>query len=487
MNKRMFSTLANSSKAVLRWGEISRGMYVTNRLSIAIVGRPNVGKSTLFNRILNKPVAIVYDEPGVTRDWQMYEGVFQDIPVRLFDTPGLMDVVLPDLHGQIHNAVKEVLQNCHGLFFLFDGKEGVTATDIALIQWLRKNISLQKIPLFLLANKCEKSFVGFSAEAEGASLGFGVPLTISALHGHGVAELGAVMKKLFASLPSEETLEDMQVAQEESVPTLVVMGRPNVGKSTFINTCLGMERVLTGSQAGLTRDAVVVKGQWDGKPFRFVDTAGLRKKSHVSGAIEKMACQETYHALVFAHVVVMMIDATRGIEKQDLVILEKITQEGRAVVVALSKWDHVEDPHTTLKNFSRCLEDAFVQGKSIPMVAFSSVTQKGLKSLREEVFRAYDTWNVRLSTGPLNRWLQKMMVAHAVPRCHGRPVRIKYIEQIKNRPPTFLLHGNKMEDLPESYKRYLINGLVKDFSLYGSSPRLIFRSSDNPYHGEKDS
>ncbi len=426
-------------------------------LSLALVGRPNVGKSTLFNRMVGKKRAIVHDSPGVTRDWQVVECTFHGQTLQLYDTAGLSDS-LEALHA-LPNPL---------LVWVLDGCEGVTPHDRQLGKLFHK----QGLPVLLVANKCEKE-TRMESLWEASQLGFGEPLPISAKHGLGLLDLARALTP-FNINPSSLT------PKETSIPTVVILGRPNGGKSSLMNRCLGYPRMITSPESGTTRDSIQCQAQWRGRKFNLVDTAGLRRISRIHSSLETLACKETYHALVFAHVAVLVIDAEAldprvGFEKQDLILMEKIRQEGRALVIALNKWDTLKDPQFFLKTLN---VPTMISKGEIPMIPLSCLTGQGFSSLWKQVLTSYDQWEHRLPTAQLNRWLRKKLDAHPMPLIKGLRVQVAYMTQAKTRPPTFVVFGHRVRQMPLSYQRYLITGLTQTFSL--PSVRLVLREGDSP-------
>ena len=422
--------------------------------SFAIVGRPNVGKSTLFNRLLGQKRAIVHDTPGVTRDWQEYFCTVQNMDLCLYDTPGIEHL------GQNTPPFRNI--KVQGLLWVIDVLEGLTPQDERLAKMLRKT----NIPLILVANKCESERSHHFALAEALRLGIQDPVLISALHGQGMPDLLQRLEGFSPQIHTQQSTPDKSI-------TVSIVGRPNSGKSTLVNRFLGYDRMKTEEQAGTTTDAVVSTGQWKGQSFRIVDTAGMRKKQNVRNSLEKLTCQESYRALMFSHVTIVLIDASAGgLSRQDILLVHKAEDEGRAVIIGLSKWDKVQDPKESLKNLPLSVA-------KYPVCPFSSVSGKGLDDLWDRVVESYSYWNKRLSTGPLNRWLAEKIKRHSAPLLKGYRMKVKYMTQVKSRPPTFSLFGYQVKALPESYKRYLINGLIEDFGL--SSPRLLLRNIPNPY------
>jgi GTP-binding protein len=422
--------------------------------ALAILGRPNVGKSTLFNRILGKTRAIVHDQPGVTRDWQLYKCVFEGVPLSLYDTPGVETD--PSLLRSL---------SIDGILWVLDGQQGVTGIDQTLASFLRK----QPIPIIVVVNKCENIKVQEAVMSEVARLGMGEPVFISARHGQGMMSLAHSISKLPNSEVSSQSLQEE--GPRDDILT-VIMGRPNAGKSSLVNAFLGYERMSTGPQAGITTDAVVTQGEWKGKKISIVDTAGLRKNFKGEDMLEKLAVKETTRALVFAHIAIIVIDTSEGIQRQDLVIADKAHQEGRSVIIALNKWDQVDAPKELLK------DAAYVLGK-YPIVPISCKNSQGLDKLWDQVLTSYAQWNERLSTGPLNRWLARQIIQNPPPMYKNHRIKIKYMTQIKSRPPTFSLFGYRVKSLPESYQRYLLNAMTREFQF--SSLRLVLNDTQNPY------
>jgi len=422
--------------------------------SFAIIGRPNVGKSTLFNRILGRYRAIVHDTAGVTRDWQEYTCTFEGLSLRLYDTPGIEEQQgkLQDIHVQ-------------GLIWVIDGQEGLTSRDIELAHWIRK----QNLPVIVVANKCESERVHDFALAECSRLGWGQPVLLSAKHGLGSWDLA---KAMAGSVPDLDTIEPKTEPELMKSLSVVIMGRPNVGKSTLVNRFLGFERMKTGPMAGITTDAVVTSGTWNDHTIQIVDTAGLRRRQHTGDMVEKLSCKETYRALVFSHVALVMLDASQGIQKQDMTLVDNAHEEGRAVIVVLNKWDSVENR----KEFIKDLPPSIARH---PVCPVSCYTGQGFSALWDQVLVSYGQWNERLPTGPLNRWLEKQLTANPPPMINGHRIKIKYMTQIKSRPPTFALFGYRVKDLPGPYQRYLTNRMTADFGF--SALRIVLNDTMNPY------
>jgi GTP-binding protein len=428
--------------------------------TVAILGRPNVGKSTLFNRLVGKRLAIVEPEPGVTRDWKESEARLAGVRFRLLDTPGLEDA---------------------------KPREGVTSLDRHFSNWLRSTGT----PVIVVANKCEGRG-GTELALDGFSLGLGTPVPISSEHGEGLVELYEALAPYIEpgglDSPTAETSEREPSADEEEGKEqtggplrLAIVGRPNVGKSTLVNSLLGEERVLTGPEPGVTRDAIPVDWTYDGRAIRLVDTAGLRRRSQVTARIERMSVAATERAVRLAEVVILVVDATVMLERQDLTIARRVVEEGRALVIAANKWDLIEDAGGALGRLRDRIERSLPQIKGVLTVTVSALTGENEAQLMRAVFRAYETWNRRVSTGELNRWLAALVERHPPPAVRGRPLRLRYMVQTKARPPTFILFASRPTQVPESYIRYIENGLRRDFGFEGTPVRITLRGGDNPF------
>ncbi len=467
--------------------------------TLALIGRPNVGKSTLFNRIAGKKLAIVDDTPGVTRDWRTSEGWLFDRAVRIIDTAGLEEKFDDSIQGRMRKQTESALKNADAVVFMIDGRAGVTPLDQHFAQWLRK----QKIPVILVINKAETDKAIATAMAESYSLGLGDPVALSAEHGTGMEELYEMLTPFFpeedetdkgdddenfASLEDLDEIEgkeDFEFAQEEDDPEkplkIAIVGRPNVGKSTLLNAIVEDERVMTGPEAGITRDAIAVDWDYKDRRFKLVDTAGMRKKSKVQDNIEKMSVEDSMRAIRLAQIVVLVIDGNDLFEKQDLQIAEHIINEGRALVVAVNKWDVVGDRDEALEELAHRMETSLAQIKEIPYQTISALNGKNINKLLDRCLYTYELWNKRISTAGLNRWLGKMESQNPAPLISGRPNRLKYITQIKTRPPTFAMWVARPDKLPEGHKRFIINGLRRDYDIPGVPVRLLIRKSKNPF------
>ena len=468
--------------------------------TLAIVGRPNVGKSTLFNRLVGRKLALVDDQPGVTRDLREGAARLADLRFTVIDSAGLEEVTDDSLQGRMRRLTERAVEMADVCLFVIDARQGVTATDQVFADILRK----KNANVILAANKAE----GRAADAgvlDAYSLGLGEPLRLSAEHGEGMDELYYILRPMseaFAARAVQDSPEvdvDLTEAEaelgEEEIeanahkPTLerplqiAVIGRPNAGKSTLINKIIGEERLLTGPEAGITRDAISVQSEWGGVPFRIFDTAGMRKRAKISDKLEKLSVSDGIRAVKFAEVVVVLLDAAIPFETQDLRIADFAETEGRAVVVAVNKWDLEEDKQEKLTALRDMFERLLPQLRGAPLVTVSARTGQGLDRLQAAILRAHDIWNRRISTGRLNQWLAAMTEAHPPPAPGGRRIKMRYMTQVKTRPPGFVVMCAHADMVPESYKRYLVNGLRANFDMPGTPIRLTLRSQSdqNPF------
>jgi len=459
---------------------------------LAIVGRPNVGKSTLFNRLVGKKLALVDNQPGVTRDLREGAARLGDLRFTVIDTAGLEEATDDSLPGRMRRLTERAVGMADACLFLVDARTGITPTDEVFADILRRSGT----PVILAANKAE----GRAAESgiiEAFGLGLGDPLALSAEHGEGMAELAVVLSPMIeeADARAEEALTDIDIEEGEDAPDrtkplqIAVIGRPNAGKSTLINKIIGEDRLLTGPEAGITRDSIAVSIDWDGTPMRIFDTAGMRKKAKVQEKLEKLSVSDGLRAVKFAEVVVVLLDAAVPFEQQDLRIADLAEREGRAVVVAVNKWDLEEHKQEKLRDMREAFERLLPQLRGAPLVTVSAKTGRGLDRLQQAIVRAYDVWNRRVPTATLNRWLAGMVEAHPPPAPAGRRIKLRYMTQAKTRPPGFVVMCSMPEKLPESYSRYLVNGLREDFDMPGTPIRLHMRSQAdaNPYKDRKKS
>jgi GTP-binding protein len=439
--------------------------------TIVIIGRPNVGKSTLFNRLVGKRLALVHDQPGMTRDRREGEGHLYDLHFTVMDTAGLSDPDASLLTQSMMDQTLAAIQEADLILFVVDGREGCTPYDQDLAKLLRR----QKKPLLVLANKCEGRH-GHGGLADAMSLGLGDVIPISAEHGEGLSDL------YDALVPYVPTSQDPEEGEPSEKPLLLaIVGRPNVGKSTLINQLIGQDRLLTGDMPGVTRDAIALDWEHQGRRIRLTDTAGMRKQSRAMASAERLAVMDTQRTIQFAEVVILLIDATAPLEKQDLTIASDVVEEGRALVLALNKWDLVKNKDAQMKEIQRILETQLTQARGIPCIPISAIHGKNLNRLLDAVFQIYKAWNQRLPTAKLNQWLQHVVTQHPAPAVAGRRIRLKYMTQIKSRPPTFALFASQAGELPTSYIRYLVNQMRQDFDLPGVPLRIYMRQGKNPY------
>lgn len=437
-------------------------------LRVAIIGRPNVGKSTLYNRLVGRRSAIVEDTPGVTRDWQEEEGRIGDYAFNIMDTAGLEDAKGTHLEGRMTQQTLMAAGRADVILFMVDAQTGLLPDDHHYAEWARR---LSK-PIILIVNKSEsrKTEGGF---LDAYGLGLGEPVPISAEHGEGMLEL-------FDRLKDFKTDREEESSRERRLQ-LAIVGRPNVGKSTLINELIGEERLLTGPEAGITRDSIGIDWTYQDRPIKLIDTAGLRKKARVRQRLEVLSSKDTLETIQYAEIVVLVIDGNEPLEKQELTIARHVVEEGRGLVIAINKWDDVAEKQKCLKGVFDILETSLTQVRGVSVVPISALYHKHFDKLFDAVFSLYDQWNRRVGTSELNRWLELMLENHSPPMVSGRRIKIRYMTQIKTRPPTFAIFVSSME-LPVSYQRYLVNGLRKDLGFGDGVPiRLQMRKGKNPY------
>ena len=453
--------------------------------TVAIVGRPNVGKSTLFNRLVGRRLALVDDRPGVTRDRREGRARLGDLAFTVIDTAGLEEAAPESLTGRMQEQTEAALASADAVLFLVDARAGSTPVDRAFADLVRRSGK----PAIVVANKSE----GRAAEAgrlEAYELGLGEPVAVSAEHGEGLADLYQALRAALpeATAPAEDIErrdgqrdDETGEAPAQSPIRVAVVGRPNSGKSTLINRLLGEERLLTGPEAGITRDAIAVEVTWQDRRFRVHDTAGMRRRARIEEKLEKLSVADALNAVRFAEVVVLLVDAQRPFEEQDLRIADLIEREGRALVIGMNKWDLVEHAPGAIKKLREETDHWLPQVKGVPVVAVSGLTGEGLDRLMQAVVDAHEVWNRRAGTSALNRWLAEVAASHPPPAVSGRAIRLDYITQPKSRPPTFVLFTSRADAIPDAYRRYLVNSLRESFDLPGTPIRLMLREKKNPY------
>jgi GTP-binding protein len=442
---------------------------------IAIIGRPNVGKSTLFNRLVGKKLALVDDRPGVTRDRRMGDASLLGLDFRIVDTAGFEDEDIQTLPGRMRQQTQAAVDEADVALFLIDARAGVTPLDEEISRWLRNSDT----PVILMGNKAE----GKAAESgliEAYALGLGDPIPFSAEHGEGLVDLFEALRPHIEH-EDEYPVEDEDEERGEGPLKLAIVGRPNAGKSTLVNRMLGEERMITGPEAGITRDSISIDWEWQGRPVRLIDTAGLRRRTKVDDKLEHMSAADTQRAIDFAEVVVLLLDATRGLEAQDLRIASQVIEEGRALLIAISKWDVAEGPPQLFQGIKAALEEGLSQVKGLPVMTVSGYTGRGIDQLIEAAFETRDAWSRRVGTGELNRWFERALEANPPPAPGGKRIKLRYLTQARTRPPTFILFGTRVDQLPESYRRYIVNGIRRDLGFGAVPVRLTVRAPKNPF------
>jgi GTP-binding protein len=439
--------------------------------TVAIVGRPNVGKSTLFNRLVGKRVALVDDAPGVTRDRREGDASLVGLEFRVIDTAGFENEDPRTLPGRMRAQTEAAVREADAALFLIDAREGLTPLDEEIARWLR----VESTPVIVVANKAESN-AGEAGRLEAFKLGLGEPIAISAEHGEGVVDLFETLRAHVEHQHFEAEVDEVHAPLK-----LAVVGRPNAGKSTLVNRMIGEERMITGPEAGITRDSISIDWTWCDRAVRLVDTAGLRKRAKVDDKLERLSAADAMRAIDYAEVVVLLLDATRGLEAQDLKIAAQVIEEGRALILALNKWDVAENASSLFNGVKAALGEGLAQLRDVPLLTVSAKTGKGIDTILDVAFELRDAWSRRVPTGELNRWFEAAVEANPPPAPKGQRIKLRYITQVKSRPPTFVVFGNRTDELPESYRRYLLNAMRRDLALGAVPLRLSFRGSRNPY------
>ncbi len=462
-------------------------------LTVAIIGRPNVGKSTLFNRLVGKRVAIVDDMPGVTRDRREGDATLSDLHFKVIDTAGLEDVHDESLESRMREQTETAFLEADVGLMMIDARTGPTPIDEHFVSWLRRHDT----PVILVANKCEGA-AGQAGLLESYALGLGDPVPLSAEHGQGMVDLYEALRP-YADEATEKEAWNKRQRQDDELPPLdsgseddddavlnrplqlAIVGRPNVGKSTLINKLLGEDRMLTGPEAGITRDSIMVPWEYKGRQINLIDTAGLRRRAKVTGKVEALSGAETRRAIDFAQVVAIVLDARDMLEKQDLIIASNVIDEGRALIIVVNKWDLIKNKKEALDKLHDRMEKSLPQVRGIPVVTVSAKNDRKLDKILDAVLDVFEVWNRRISTAKLNRWLEHVLEHHQPPLVGGRRVKIRYMTQPKTRPPTFALFVSHAKGLPEAYSRYMANALREDFDLWGVPLRIAVRKGHNPF------
>ena len=445
--------------------------------TVAIVGRPNVGKSTLFNRLVGKRVALVDDRPGVTRDRREGEAHLLGLDFRVIDTAGFEDEDPKSLPGRMRQQTEAAVREADIALFMIDAREGVTPLDEEIARWLRA----EDTPVTVVANKAEGRS-GESGILDCYRLGFGEPIAMSAEHGDGIVDLFDALRPVVEDASQDDQpSDDLDEDSPDRPLKLAIVGRPNAGKSTLVNAMVGEERMITGPEAGITRDSITLDWTWEGREVRLVDTAGLRKRAKVDDKLERLSVADTRRSIDHAEVVVLLLDATRGLEVQDLKIASQVIEEGRALAIAVNKWDVADNASSLFNGIKAALVEGLSQLRDVPLLTVSAKTGKGIDTILKVAFELREAWSRRVSTGELNRWFEHAVDANPPPAPGGKRIKLRYITQVKSRPPSFVVFGSRVDDLPDSYRRYLLNAMRRDLGLAAVPMRLTFRGSRNPF------
>lgn len=459
--------------------------------TVIIIGRPNVGKSTLFNRLVGKKLALVDDQPGVTRDRRLGDAEIAGLQFTVVDTAGWEDEDELSLPGRMRKQTEASLEGADAAMFVVDARAGLTPLDNEIARYLREH----EVPIVLVANKAEGK-AGEAGVLESYELGFGEPVAVSAEHGEGIADLfGGLWPIIGEKADAAEAAANAPLDEDEEAPLgplkLAIVGRPNAGKSTLINRLLGEDRLLTGPEAGITRDSIAIDWEWEDKrngttrEIRLIDTAGMRKKRNVTEKLEKLSVADARRAVDFAEVVVLLLDATQGLEHQDLKIAALALEEGRALMVAINKWDVAENASSLFNGIKAALHDGLAQVRGLPVFSVSAKTGKGLDTMLGAAFTLRESWSKRVPTAALNRWFDDALAANPPPAPGGRRIKLRYITQAGTRPPRFVVFGSRLDDLPKSYERYLINGIRSKLGFEAVPVRVTLKSPKNPYNANR--
>ena len=456
---------------------------------VIIIGRPNVGKSTLFNRLVGKKLALVDDQPGVTRDRRFGDAVIAGLEFTVVDTAGWEDDDPQSLPGRMRKQTEVSLEGADAALFVVDARAGLTPLDEEIARWLRS----QTVPVVPVANKAEGK-AGEAGVIEAWSLGFGEPVALSAEHGEGVADLFGALWPIIGEKAEGAEADVAPVESDEDAPLgplkLAIVGRPNAGKSTLINRLLGEDRLLTGPEAGITRDSIAVDWTWtnpatgEAREIRLIDTAGMRKRAKVVEKLEKLSVADARRAVDFAEVVVLLLDATKGLEHQDLKIADMVLQEGRALMIAINKWDVAENASSLFNGIRGALDEGLAQVRGLPLFAVSAKTGKGLDTMLGAAFELRESWSKRVPTAALNRWFDDALEANPPPAPGGKRIKLRYITQSSTRPPRFVVFGTRLDMLPKSYERYLVNSIRAKLGFDAVPVRVVLKSPKNPYKSD---